>query len=132
MRPTPRGRARGRSSRNGALARSSERSFVPSAATARYSIRSPAATCACKAWCARSTGNAARSTCAASASVRSSAIARGAYSYVTVGGEGARQALQAPLADTLYFAGEATDTQGEAGTVAGGLQSGLRAARQLI
>ena len=58
--------------------------------------------------------------------------ARGAYSYVTVGGEGARQALQAPLADTLYFAGEATDTQGEAGTVAGGLQSGLRAARQLI
>jgi len=58
--------------------------------------------------------------------------ARGAYSYVTVGGEGAREELQAPLADTLYFAGEATDTQGEAGTVAGALQSGLLAARQLI
>src|SRR6267143_1795063 len=58
--------------------------------------------------------------------------ARGAYSYVTVGGEGAREALQAPLGDTLYFAGEATDTQGEAGTVAGALQSGLLAARQLI
>jgi len=57
--------------------------------------------------------------------------ARGAYSYVTVGGEGARKALQAPLGDTLYFAGEATDTQGEAGTVAGALQSGLRAAREL-
>lgn len=57
--------------------------------------------------------------------------ARGAYSYVTVGGEGAREELQAPLADTLYFAGEATDTQGEAGTVAGALQSGLLAARQL-
>jgi len=58
--------------------------------------------------------------------------ARGAYSYVTVGGEGAREALQAPLGETLYFAGEATDTQGEAGTVAGALQSGLLAARQLI
>jgi len=39
--------------------------------------------------------------------------------------KGAREALQAPLGDTLYFAGEATDTQGEAGTVAGALQSGL-------
>jgi monoamine oxidase len=57
--------------------------------------------------------------------------ARGAYSYVMVSGEGAREALQAPLDDTLYFAGEATDTQGEAGTVAGALQSGLLAARQL-
>jgi monoamine oxidase len=57
--------------------------------------------------------------------------ARGAYSYVTVGGEGAREALQAPLADTLHFAGEATDTQGEAGTVAGALQTGLLAARRL-
>jgi len=34
--------------------------------------------------------------------------------------------------DTLYFAGEATDTEGEAGTVAGALQSGLRAARELL
>ncbi len=57
--------------------------------------------------------------------------ARGAYSYVMVGGEGAREVLQAPLGETLYFAGEATDTQGEAGTVAGALQSGLLAARQL-
>jgi monoamine oxidase len=59
-------------------------------------------------------------------------FARGAYSYVAVGGEGAREALQAPLSDTLYFAGEATDTEGEAGTVAGALQSGLRAARELL
>jgi monoamine oxidase len=49
-----------------------------------------------------------------------------------VGGEGGREALQAPLADTLYFAGEATDTEGEAGTVAGALQSGIRAARELL
>ena len=54
--------------------------------------------------------------------------ARGAYSYVTVGGAGARKALAAPLRDTLFFAGEAADFEGEHGTVAGALQSGRRAA----
>jgi monoamine oxidase len=44
----------------------------------------------------------------------------GAYSYVSVGHNGsARQALAAPLEDTLFFAGEATDTTGEAATVTG-------------
>jgi monoamine oxidase len=55
---------------------------------------------------------------------------RGGYSYVLVGGEGAREELAAPLQDTLYFAGEATDAD-EAGTVAGALRSGARAARQI-
>ncbi len=55
----------------------------------------------------------------------------GAYSYVTVGGEGARKALGAPLRGTLYFAGEATD-EAEAGTVAGALRSGIRAAREML
>jgi monoamine oxidase len=54
--------------------------------------------------------------------------ARGAYSYVTVGGAGARKALAAPLRGTLFFAGEAADFEGEHGTVAGALQSGRRAA----
>ena len=54
---------------------------------------------------------------------------RGGYSYVLVGGEGAREELAAPLDDTLFFAGEATDSE-EAGTVAGALRSGIRAARQ--
>ncbi|MGQ0526113.1 MAG: flavin monoamine oxidase family protein [Betaproteobacteria bacterium] len=58
--------------------------------------------------------------------------ARGAYSYVMVGGEQARKALAATVANTLYFAGEATDVEGEAGTVAGALQSGRRAAREII
>jgi monoamine oxidase len=58
-------------------------------------------------------------------------FARGAYSYVRVNGEGAREALQTPLADTLFFAGEATNLEGEAGTVSGALQSGIRAAREL-
>jgi monoamine oxidase len=56
--------------------------------------------------------------------------ARGAYSYVVVGGANARKALAEPLLDTLFFAGEATDTQDEAATVAGALQTGIRAARE--
>jgi monoamine oxidase len=56
----------------------------------------------------------------------------GAYSYVTVGhNDSARQDLAAPLEDTLFFAGEATDTTGEAATVAGALLSGSRAAREV-
>ena len=58
--------------------------------------------------------------------------ARGAYSHVLVGGEGAAEILAKPLAGTLFFAGEATDTGGEAGTVAGALQSGARAAREAM
>ena len=62
---------------------------------------------------------------------RADPFARGAYSYVRVGGVGARAALAAPLAGTLYFAGEATDTE-QSGTVAGALESGRRAARELL
>jgi monoamine oxidase len=56
---------------------------------------------------------------------------RGGYSYVRVGGEGARERLAEPLDDTLYFAGEATDVE-EAGTVAGALRSGERGAREVL
>ena len=59
-------------------------------------------------------------------------FARGAYSYVTVGGSEARQTLALPIEDTLFFAGEATDTAGEATTVTGALQSGVRAAREVL
>lgn len=59
-------------------------------------------------------------------------FARGGYSYVRVGGKGARELLQKPLEGTLFFAGEATNTEGEAGTVGGALQSGYRAARELL
>jgi monoamine oxidase len=58
--------------------------------------------------------------------------ARGAYSYVIVGGGEARSLLARPLASTLFFAGEATDTQGETATVAGALQSGTRAAQEVL
>jgi len=58
--------------------------------------------------------------------------ARGAYSFVIAGGTGARKALAAPVKNTLFFAGEAADTAGESGTVAGALESGMRAARQVL
>ena len=57
--------------------------------------------------------------------------ARGGYSYLRAGGKGAREALRRPLRRTLYFAGEATDSE-EAGTVAGALRSGIRAAREIL
>jgi monoamine oxidase len=58
-------------------------------------------------------------------------FARGAYSYARVGGSEAAKRLSRPVAGTLFFAGEATDTQGRTGTVEGALASGLRAARQV-
>jgi len=59
-------------------------------------------------------------------------FARGAYTYARVGGLEARRALAFPVEDTLYFAGEATDTEGHAATVHGALASGRRAARQIL
>jgi monoamine oxidase len=62
---------------------------------------------------------------------QSDPFSRGAYSYVTVGGGEARQQLSAPMADTLFFAGEATHPDAAA-TVDGALQTGERAAQQII
>jgi monoamine oxidase len=59
-------------------------------------------------------------------------FSRGAYSYAAVGGATARQDLARPLEDTLFFAGEATDYEGEAATVTGALQSGERAAAEVL
>jgi monoamine oxidase len=58
-------------------------------------------------------------------------FARGAYSYVAVGGDNARAALAAPVDDTLFFAGEATSNDGQGGTVNGALETGERAAREV-
>jgi monoamine oxidase len=58
-------------------------------------------------------------------------FSKGGYSYVRVGGEGARERLAQPIEATLFFAGEATDAE-EAGTVAGALRSGQRAAREVL
>jgi monoamine oxidase len=57
-------------------------------------------------------------------------FSRGAYSYVIVGGGNARATLAQPVDDTLFFAGEATSTDGNGGTVNGALETGERAARE--
>ena len=57
-------------------------------------------------------------------------FARGAYSYIAAGGSEARSILAAPLEDTLFFAGEATD-EDEGSTVTGALQSGARVAKEI-
>lgn len=59
-------------------------------------------------------------------------FARGAYSYVPAGGLKARETLATPVAGTLYFAGEATETNGHSATVHGAIASGRRAARQIL
>jgi monoamine oxidase len=59
-------------------------------------------------------------------------LSRGAYSYALVGGTEAPHALAEPLADTLFFAGEATDFNGHHGTVHGALASGSRAAQEVL
>jgi monoamine oxidase len=59
-------------------------------------------------------------------------LALGAYSWVPVGAIDASAKMCEPVADTLYFAGEHTDTTGHWGTVHGALRSGIRAARQVL
>ena len=56
----------------------------------------------------------------------------GAYSYVRVGGIAASEKLSEPVANTLFMAGEHTDTSGHWGTVHGAMRSGVRAARQVL
>jgi len=58
--------------------------------------------------------------------------ALGAYSYIGTGGLEAPARIAEPIANTLYFAGEHTDTTGHWGTVHAALGSGLRAARQIL
>ncbi len=58
-------------------------------------------------------------------------FARGAYSYVTVGGSASPARLARPVADTLFFAGEAASSQ-ESGTVPAAIQSGRRAAGRAL
>ena len=56
----------------------------------------------------------------------------GAYSYAPAGALEASDNLAIPVENTLYFAGEHTDTTGHWGTVHAALRSGLRAASQIL
>lgn len=59
-------------------------------------------------------------------------FSRGAYSYVLSGGLDAHKALARPLEKTLYFAGEATAGDGFNATMEGAVQSGWRAANEIL
>ena len=59
-------------------------------------------------------------------------FSRGAYSYAVVGGSGGARKLARPIEQTIFFAGEATDTEGRSGTVEGALTTGARAAQGVL
>ena len=59
-------------------------------------------------------------------------FARGAYSYMVVGGSDAPAKLARPVTRTLFFAGEASDGDGRTGTVHGAIATGRRAATQVL
>ena len=63
---------------------------------------------------------------------QSDPYSRGAYSYVRAGGMGAQQELAQPLAGRLFFAGEATQSDGHHATVHGAFSSGVRVANEIL
>jgi monoamine oxidase len=58
-------------------------------------------------------------------------LARGAYAYLPVNGLQAQQTLARSVEDVLFFAGEATSL-GHIGTVHGAIESGQRAAQEIL
>jgi monoamine oxidase len=58
-------------------------------------------------------------------------FARGAYAYLPINGLELQRTLALPVNDTLFFAGEATSV-GYIGTVHGALDSGHRAAQEIL
>lgn len=59
-------------------------------------------------------------------------FSRGAYSYVPVGGADVQRELAQPLKNTLFFAGEATESTGHCATVHGAIMTGVRAASEIL
>lgn len=58
-------------------------------------------------------------------------FSRGAYAYLPVNGLDIQQELARPIENTLFFAGEATSV-GHIGTVHGAIETGQRAAREVL
>jgi monoamine oxidase len=63
---------------------------------------------------------------------QSDPFSRGAYSYAGVGGRDAGAELAMPVESTLFFAGEATQSDGRNATVHGAIASGRRTANQVL
>jgi monoamine oxidase len=56
----------------------------------------------------------------------------GAYTYPALGMGKAREELKVPIDATLYYCGEATNTEGNPGTVHGSIEEGRRVAREVL
>lgn len=63
---------------------------------------------------------------------RADVFARGAYSFPVAGAENVPMEIARPVENTLFFAGEATAAPSGLGTVHGALESGQRAAREVL
>ncbi|MEW6056796.1 MAG: NAD(P)/FAD-dependent oxidoreductase [Bdellovibrionota bacterium] len=59
-------------------------------------------------------------------------FSKGSYTYLGLGGIKAQRILATPIENTLFFAGEALNTDGPTGTVDAAVTTGLRAAKQLL
>lgn len=57
---------------------------------------------------------------------------QGTYSFPTVGSGNARKLLASPIGNKVFFAGEATHTEGHYATVHGALETGYRAAQEVV
>lgn len=57
---------------------------------------------------------------------------RGGYSYPSLGSDEARKRLASPIANKLFFAGEATHTAGHLATVHGAMETAERAVEEIL
>lgn len=57
---------------------------------------------------------------------------RGAYSYIKVGGMPSLKYFRKGIENTLYFAGEAFNPEGQTGTIDGALESAKEVANKLL
>jgi len=57
---------------------------------------------------------------------------RGAYSIPSLGSENSRGDLSSPVNNRIYFAGEATNSNGHAGTMHGAMESSIRAVQEIL
>jgi monoamine oxidase len=59
-------------------------------------------------------------------------FSRGAYSYAGVGGSSAGDDLATPIGRTVFFAGEATESDGQNATVHGAIASAQRVVKEVL
>ena len=56
----------------------------------------------------------------------------GGISFPSLNGVGQKEILAKPINNTLFFAGEATNTNGHEGTIHGAMESSYRAVKEIL